>query len=272
MGEKKTQMTDSGGEKAFPLLSEFMQMGGLVTRTQDVPISAAGWYRFAIIKNSTTLTPYLQGIVMWGGGFGGYETSMAMIAWQVIYGGAKLSPIVSSAKSSPTKIRIVRSPNGYPSNTIAIDLYFARTGNNAIYFSVISPGADLILLDPIAVADAPSGEIIAAEYTFITTPPTPALPATTTASGIADLAGLKAQMKTWIDDMGANSTGFFTATLTNTISPISGIRLMIQINYSNLVNYGSAIITTYKNSKGCNMYLMSYYNGAWTDPATVTAT
>lgn len=169
MAEKKIQMTDSGGEKAFPLPSEFMQMGGLLTRTQDIPISAAGWYRFAVVRNSATLNPYLQGIVMCGGGFGGYETTMAMIAWQVLYRSAKFSPIVSSAKSSPTKIRIARAPNGYPASAVAIDLYFDRTGNNAFYFSVISPGANLILLDPIAVEDAPSGETIQGEYTFVTT-------------------------------------------------------------------------------------------------------
>lgn len=268
MAEKKIQITDSGGVKAFPLPSEFLQIGSTFTRTQDVPISGAGWYRFAKMAKHPSYSLYPQGLLIIGGAYGGYEFTQAMIAFEVIYGGCKFSPLVSSAKSSPTKVRITRDTTGHR----YVDLYFSRAGNNSLYFGMTATTPSLEMLTPALVDAAPTGETIEGEYTIITTPPTPAIPATTSASGIADLAGLKAQMKTWIDEMGANSTGFFTVTLTNTISPISGIRLMIQINYSNLANYGSAIITTYKNSKGCNMYLMSYYNGAWTDPATVTAT
>lgn len=166
MAEKKIQMTDSGGEKAFPLSSEFLQTGSTFTRTQDVPISGAGWYRFAKINKPPSLSLYTQGIIFIGGAFGGYEFTNAIIAFQVIYRGCKFSPIVSSAKSSPTKIRIMRDTTG----NRYVDLYFSISGNNSLYFGIMATTPLLETPTPALVADSPSGETQeGSDYTIITT-------------------------------------------------------------------------------------------------------
>lgn len=165
MAEKKIQMTDSGGEKAFPLPSEFLQIGSIFTRTQDVPISGAGWYRFAKITKHSAFSLYPQGLLIIGGAFGGYEFTQAMIAFEVIYGGAKFSPLISSAKSSPTKVRITRDTTGHR----YVDLYFSRTGDNSLYFGIMATTPLLEMLTIALVDAAPTGETIEGEYTIVTT-------------------------------------------------------------------------------------------------------
>lgn len=166
MAEKKIQMTDNEGVKAFPLPSEFLQIGSTLTRTQDIPISGAGWYRFAKINKPASLSLYPQGIVLVGGAYGGYEFTNAIIAFQVIYGGVKFSPIVSSAKTSPTKMRIMRDTTG----NRFVDMYFTRSGNNSLYFGIVATTPQLDILTPALVADSPSGETQeGSDYTIVTT-------------------------------------------------------------------------------------------------------
>lgn len=104
---------------------------------------------------------------MLGGGFGGYNTSRGLIAFQQFYSGMNWSPILSDLKASPTKIRLCINPTGYSTGDIALDIYFDRAGNNAFYVGLLATAENIIMLDPVAVEDTPSGETIR-EYTIVT--------------------------------------------------------------------------------------------------------
>lgn len=86
------------------------------------------------------------------------------------------------------------------------------------------------------------------------------------ASSITTLALMKSQMKTWIDEMPVTSSRYVCMAVSAFTPFTTGGTISVQINKSNVANYGTALITKYQNAAGAEVYSMSYYNGTWTDP------
>ena len=86
------------------------------------------------------------------------------------------------------------------------------------------------------------------------------------ASSITTLALMKSKMKTWISEMPVTSSRYVCMAISAFTPFTTGGTISVQINKSNASNYGTALITKYQNAAGAEVYSMSYYNGAWTDP------
>lgn len=91
-------------------------------------------------------------------------------------------------------------------------------------------------------------------------------------TNINGIAGLKAQLTAWADQMETSSAGFFMAQLASAVSPFTYTRIAIQLYCFDVAGYAVAVLFQYRpnNTAGADMFLMSYTANVWTDPVKIT--
>ena len=231
--------------------------GGYATPTVTFRETEAGYYFFGKISNSSSARGYFTALITGGGGF------------SQEYRGIYLAEVNYYGSTFVRKITQLSRTSGGTAPTFG---YMTDGTNNYIGIKCAAYSAL-----PRVILLSQEGTGLVGHYGFYLTADIPyTWNAITTirgrrmdgiATGVSSLSTLKTQMTTWITAQELAATGVYGVTLSGAVSPFpSGAHLSIQINSTDLANYGTAIITLYQSTAGALTYTMSYHNGTWTDP------
>lgn len=249
--------------------------------TTPVQTGGAGWYRVATINltrgSSEGQVFHCSGLLFLGGFYSGYKPSKGVFSF-TYDGGSTYANIVQLggvASTSPTQIRIsnTEAASELGQGWLVIDFYYSSTAFTRETVSVIVGGARAAAIQtPALITGTPTGETVRATLTISTikTGAVNKIQQGENATGISSLAALKNQMTTWWNALPTSSLGYYTISLSGTISPFpTGAHITVEIARSDYSNYGTATIKNYTSAAGASLYMMSMFNGSWTDPVKV---
>lgn len=250
MANKSVSLTDANGNNIYPIPFEYVRFGhGAIHNA-----SSASYTVFAKLKVSETGSTYLMRFLVSNVG-GTFYANGGLFYVQAFSRNNSMSITVHRLVTGVGIIRFGYYDGG--DGYYYLGVYRSATYGSApaVFAPFISSLADVTFGSFYDGTTAPEG------WTEIGFDGDGAL---AFQNSITSLANLKTYMSEWYSSQGQRSTGYYTATMTGTVSPFpASARLSIQINAAN--DNGTALITV-ATASGARVFVMAYTGGAWTDP------